>query len=93
LSSQVSRGSAESGHLEKKNNRFENLQTIFSLTKRKTWENRDPEKIQKKPRGPSHWRDVVRVECGAASRKKGQSRPQNEKPLGGYPDKKVNFYY
>ena len=57
----------------------------FSKTKRKTWENRDQDKIAKKPRGPSHWRDVVRVECGATSR----ARPQNETPQGGYPEKKV----
>ena len=62
------------------------------MTKRKTWENRDPEKIAKRPRGPSHWRDVVRVECGAASRKNGPDRPQNTKPLGGYPTKKVKKY-
>ena len=62
------------------------------MTKRKTWENRDPEKIAKRPRKPSHWRDVVRVECGAASRKNGPDRPQNTKPLGGYPTKKVKKY-
>ncbi|CBY15125.1 unnamed protein product [Oikopleura dioica] len=65
------------------------MDLTYVLTKRKTWENRDPEKIAKKPRGPSHWRDVVRVECGPASRVKGQSRPQNEKPLGGYPYQKL----
>merc|ERR1712004_357420 len=63
------------------------LNVVYYKTKRKLWENRDPEKIAKKPRGPSHWRDVVRVECGPA-RKSG--RPQNEVPLGGYPVHKLS---
>merc|ERR1712035_237934 len=61
------------------------LEINYVLTKRKTWDNRDPEKIQKKPRGPSHWRDVVRVECAA----QGRARPQNLNPQGGYPVQKA----
>merc|ERR1712157_491067 len=64
-----------------------NMDINYVKTKRKLWENRDQEKIAKKPRGPSHWRDVVRVECGPA-RKGG--RPQNTVPLGGYPEKKMS---
>ena len=58
---------------------------ISRKTTKKTWENRDPDKIKNKPRGPAHWREVVRVECGG----QGRARPQNSKPLGGYPLKKV----
>ncbi|CBY19180.1 unnamed protein product [Oikopleura dioica] len=59
----------------------------YRVKARKTWENRDAEKIAKRPRGPSHYRDVVRVNCAATTR--GGSNHENANPLGGYPDKKL----
>ena len=60
---------------------------VLRVKPRKTWENRDEEKIAKRPRGPSHYRDVVRVNCAVNTR--GGSNHENFTPLGGYPTQKV----
>ncbi|CAG5110061.1 Oidioi.mRNA.OKI2018_I69.chr2.g4507.t1.cds [Oikopleura dioica] len=59
----------------------------YRVKPRKTWENRDEEKIAKRPRGPSHYRDVVRVNCAVNTR--GGSNHENFTPLGGYPTQKI----
>ncbi|CBY07256.1 unnamed protein product [Oikopleura dioica] len=59
------------------------LDIEYYITKRKTWENRDPEKVAKRPKTPAHFRDVLRVRCGAATRK-----GFNSDPLGSWPVRK-----
>ncbi|CAG5110062.1 Oidioi.mRNA.OKI2018_I69.chr2.g4508.t1.cds [Oikopleura dioica] len=59
------------------------LDIEYYMSKRKTWANRDPEKVQQRPKTPAHYRDVVKVRCGAQAR-----RGYNSEPLGSWPVRK-----